>query len=106
MSAKKRKKPQPNLPSHPTPVNRYPVFDEQFREDLKWWYKSDPKITDKILDLVSDTMRDPFSGLGKPEPLKYEGNDLWSRRITQEHRLVYLVCESIAIEIFKTFNYL
>ena len=91
MSAKKRKKPQPNLPSQRTPVNPYPIFDEQFREDLGWWYKQDKKIADKILDLVSDTMRDPFSGLGKPEPLKHLDADTWSRRITLEHRLVYRV---------------
>ncbi|MGF1490140.1 MAG: Txe/YoeB family addiction module toxin [Prochloraceae cyanobacterium] len=91
MSAKKRNKPEPNLPSQPIPVNRYPIFDEQFREDLKWWYKTDPKIADRILDLVSDTMRDPFSGIGKPEPLKFLAPNIWSRRITLEHRLVYRV---------------
>ncbi len=91
MSAKKRKKTESKKPSQPTPVNRYPIFDEQFRADLKWWYKSDPKIADKILDLISDTMRDPFSGLGKPEPLKHLDSNIWSRRITLEHRLVYRV---------------
>ncbi len=92
MSGKKKdKKQKPDDLAQPLPINRYPFFDEQFREDLGWWYKQDKKIAYKILDLVSATMLDPFSGLGKPEPLKHLDSDTWSRRINLEHRLVYRV---------------
>ena len=92
MSSKKKRKKQPdNLPSQPLPTNRYPIFAARFREDLGFWYKEDRKIAYKILELVSATMLDPFSGLGKPEPLKHLDPDTWSRRINLEHRLVYRV---------------
>jgi len=70
---------------------RLSIFDANFREDLRYWIESDRKVSLKILTLVEAVMRDPFDGIGKPEPLKYLGADVWSRRITQEHRLVYLV---------------
>ena len=67
------------------------VFDRDFLEDLAWWVAQDRKTALKIFELIEATRRDPFSGLGKPEPLKYLGSGTWSRRITQEHRLVYRV---------------
>lgn len=85
-----RKKRRSNPPSHP-PIQRVPIFDEVFREDLAWWFKVDGAKANKILDLVSDVMRGPFEGIGKPEPLKYMDADTWSRRIDLEHRLVYRV---------------
>jgi toxin YoeB len=69
------------------------VFQDEFREDLRYWVDVDHKTAIRILSLVEAVMRDPFSGIGKPEPLKHLGGGLWSRRITQEHRLVYLVRE-------------
>jgi toxin YoeB len=75
----------------PPPAQRIPIFDEAFREDLAWWFKVDGAKANKILDLVSDVMRNPFTGLGKPEPIKYLESDTWSRRIDLEHRLVYRV---------------
>jgi toxin YoeB len=69
-----------------------PIFSPGFREDLRWWYRQDPKKANRIMDLLSDVLDgDPFSGLGKPEPLKYVAAGTWSRRIDQEHRLVYEV---------------
>lgn len=68
-----------------------PSFTTKFKEDLGWWYKTEPKKAAKILDLVTAVMSDPFTGIGKPEPLKYMEADLWSRRIDLEHRLIYLV---------------
>ena len=62
-------------------VSRFPGFSSQFKEDLGWWFKNEPKKASKILDLVTAVMQDPFTGLGKPEPLKYLDSDLWSRRI-------------------------
>lgn len=75
------------------PLERKAVFDPDFREDLKTWIEIDRKVALKVMDLVDAVMRDPFTGIGKPEPLKYLGSDIWSRRITQEHRLVYLVAQ-------------
>jgi toxin YoeB len=67
------------------------VFHPEFREDLRYWIATDRKIALRVLELVEATLRGPFVGLGKPEPLKYVLAGAWSRRITQEHRLVYLV---------------
>ena len=93
MKGKKKKKKQPDLPvkSDSSQVSRFPVFSEGFREDLGWWYKTDKKKAYKIRDLVSEVMKDPFTGIGKPEPLKFLDPDTWSRRIDLEHRLVYRV---------------
>jgi toxin YoeB len=70
---------------------RLAIFQPEFREDLIYWVKPDRKTALRVLKLVEAVLRDPFSGLGKPEPLKYLGAGVWSRRITQEHRFVYLV---------------
>jgi toxin YoeB len=58
------------------------------------WVKDDAKIVKKIFDLIKDIQRTPFEGLGKPEPLKHEFKGFWSRRITEEHRLVYQVTDT------------
>ncbi len=73
---------------------RQAVFQPEFREDLRYWVKTQRKIALRALDLVEAVMRDPFTGIGKPEPLKYLDPGVWSRRLTQEHRLVYRVSES------------
>jgi toxin YoeB len=65
------------------------VFQPEFLQDLRWWVETDRKIALRLLLLVEDVLRDPFHGIGKPEPLKYQLGGVWSRRITQEHRLVY-----------------
>jgi len=70
---------------------RKPVFQSEFKEDLKYWVDFDWKIARKALNIVEEIIqRDPFTGTGKPEPLKGI-SDAWSRRLTQEHRIVYLV---------------
>ena len=74
--------------------DRDSVFHSEFREDLKFWVKNDRKIALKIIELVEEVIRNPFEGKGKPEPLKYLGPGVWSRRITQEHRLVYMISET------------
>lgn len=76
------------------PAEREAVFQPEFHEDLKDWVKIDRKITLRVLDLVEAVMRDPFAGIGKPEPLKFVLSGCWSRRITEEHRLVYRVSEN------------
>lgn len=66
-------------------------FDAAAFEDLAWWAQHDRGQAIRIIRLVGDTQRDPYSGLGKPEPLKHELAGCWSRRIDSEHRLVYQV---------------
>lgn len=66
-------------------------FDAAALEDLAWWVQQDGKKALRILRLIQETQRDPFSGIGKPEPLKQELAGCWSKRIDDEHRLVYQV---------------
>lgn len=70
---------------------RIAVFQPECLEDLRYWVETDRKAALRAFDLIESVLRDPFSGIGKPEPLKYMGSGVWSRRVTQEHRLVYLV---------------
>jgi toxin YoeB len=81
------KKKRPEAPRGP----RVATFHPEFRDDLRHWLRSDHATALRILDLVEAVLRDPFEGVGKPEPLRYLLQGCWSRRITQEHRLVYLV---------------
>jgi len=67
------------------------VFHPEFIEDLRYWVKTDRKLALRAFDLIEAILRDPFQGIGKPEPLKYLAPGAWSRRLTQEHRIVYLV---------------
>ncbi|MFL6337271.1 MAG: Txe/YoeB family addiction module toxin [Pyrinomonadaceae bacterium] len=72
---------------------RVAAFHPEFIEDLRYWVETDRKVALRAFDLIEAVMRDPFAGIGKPEPLKYLLAGAWSRRLTQEHRLVYLVGE-------------
>lgn len=74
-------------------TKRDAVFQDEFRDDMRHWVETNRKIALRALDLIEAIMRDPFDGIGKPEPLKYLGANVWSRRLTQEHRLVYLVSD-------------
>jgi toxin YoeB len=62
-------------------------------EDLAWWVQQDRKKALRILRLIQETQRNPFGGIGKPEPLRHELTGCWSKRIDEEHRLVYQVQE-------------
>lgn len=75
----------------PDKNRRKSVFNDQFQEDLKYWKKTDPNMLKRIRKLIEGIMDDPYKGIGKPEPLKYMSADVWSRRINEEHRIVYLV---------------
>jgi toxin YoeB len=66
-------------------------FDAAAFEDLAWWVERDRTQALRIIRLIRDVQRDPFTGVGKPEPLKHELQGCWSRRIDREHRLVYQV---------------
>ncbi|HUO04597.1 MAG TPA: Txe/YoeB family addiction module toxin [Candidatus Binataceae bacterium] len=70
---------------------RLAVFHPEFRQDLRYWTETNRRVALRIMDLVEAVMREPFHGIGKPEPLKYVLAGAWSRRITEEHRLVYSV---------------
>ena len=74
-------------------AKRLAIFQPEFIQDLRYWVKSERAVAVRILDLVEAVMRDPFEGPGKPEPLKYVLAGCWSRRVTQEHRLVYRVTD-------------
>jgi toxin YoeB len=78
----------------PRAVDREAIFYLEFRQDLRYWVETDRRAALRTLDLVEAVLRDPFAGIGKPEPLKYVLAGCWSRRITQEHRLVYRVSQS------------
>jgi toxin YoeB len=67
------------------------IFVEESWEDYQYWLKTDKKILSRINDLIKDIARTPFTGLGKPEPLRFKYKGFWSRRITEEHRLIYQV---------------
>ncbi|MBV8706770.1 MAG: Txe/YoeB family addiction module toxin [Acidobacteriaceae bacterium] len=69
------------------------VFDPEFLEDLRFWIETDRKVALRALDLIEAIIKDPFTGIGKPEPLKHLLAGSWSRRLTQEHRIVYLVSD-------------
>ncbi len=72
-------------------AERDAVFQPEFREDLRYWVETDRRVALRVFDLVEAIMRDPFRGIGKPEPLRHLAPNTWSRRVTQEHRVVYLV---------------
>ncbi len=76
-----------------TQERREAVFQPEFIDDLRHWVETDRKLALRAFALIEAILRDPFQGMGKPEPLKHLAPGLWSRRLTQEHRIVYLVRE-------------
>jgi toxin YoeB len=66
-------------------------FDANAFEDLSWWVNKDRKLALKILKIIQEIQREPFKGTGKPEPLKGNFAGAWSRRINDEHRIIYQV---------------
>ena len=70
------------------------VFADQGWEDLCFWIASDKKVAKRILRLIDECRKTPFEGIGRPEPLRENYSGFWSRRITDEHRLVYQVTET------------
>ena len=86
-------------------IKREAVFHPEFREDLRFWVETDRRVALRALDLIEDILRDAFSGPGKPEPLKYLAPNTWSRRLTQEHRIVYLVLDTQMHFLQARFHY-
>ncbi len=81
------------------------VFDPKAFKQFNQWATENKKLYQKIVELIDDSLRHPFSGLGKPEPLKYTLKGYWSRRINDEHRLVYKVTDTEIIIINCKFHY-
>ena len=79
-------------------------FDSSVIDDLKKWLKNNPQIVKKVFELLSDIDNDPLHGIGKPEALKYDFKGCWSRRITEEHRLIYAVEEN-KIVIYSCYSH-
>ena len=75
----------------PSRAERDCVLLPACRDDLAYWVNTDPRIASRLLRLIDEVMRTPFTGTGKPEPLKEKRAGMWSRRLTDEHRLLYIV---------------
>jgi toxin YoeB len=81
------------------------VFEDQGREDYTSWLHTDRKMLARINKLIEGILGDPFIGIGKPEPLRYHLPGAWSRRIDEEHRLVYLVTDKEIIILAARYHY-
>jgi toxin YoeB len=81
------------------------VFDSDGFDDLAWWVQHDRRKATRILKLIQETQREPFSGTGKPEPLKHQLAGCWSRRIDNEHRLVYQVSNDMVRILACRYHY-
>ncbi len=81
------------------------AFTPEAWDDYLFWQKYDKQILQKINELIKEILRTPFAGKGKPEPLRFEFQGCWSRRINQEHRLVYKVIDEEIVIISTKFHY-
>ena len=84
---------------------RESVISPQFRDDLLYWAQNDRRILIRAINLMEAIERDPFTGIGRPEPLKHDRSGRWSRRLTQEHRIVYIVKEDRIEFLQARFHY-
>ena len=81
------------------------VFDSAAFEELAWWVAQDRKKALRLIRLIQETQTDPFGGIGKPEPLKHDLAGCWSKRIDDEHRLVYKVTDERILVIPCRYHY-
>lgn len=81
------------------------TFTAQSWEDYQYWLQTDKKVLKRINELIKDTLRSPYDGIGKPEPLKQALSGYWSRRITEEHRMVYRQMDSGIVLIQLRYHY-
>jgi toxin YoeB len=81
------------------------TFEESGFRDFVQWANINKKLHQRIVDLIMDILRQPFSGIGKPEPLKHDLKGYWSRRINDEHRLVYKVTDEAVIIVSCKYHY-
>ena len=80
-------------------------FQDRGWEDLQYWITTDAKIAKKLIRLINETLKNPYSGIGKPEPLRYEFSGYWSRRINEEHRLVYTIIGDDLVIVQARYHY-
>jgi toxin YoeB len=88
-----------------TKPHRATIIQDECIEDLEHWVATDRKIALRVFNLMKEARRDPFHGLGKPEPLKHLGPDIWSRRITALDRLVYRVGDDFVDFLQARYHY-
>jgi toxin YoeB len=88
-----------------TGTKREGIFDPNFLQDLSFWIENNRRVALRIMDLVEAILRDPFSGIGKPEKIRWL-KDTWSRRINEEHRLVYRVFDDRIYFLQARYHYL
>ncbi|EAO2684388.1 TPA_asm: Txe/YoeB family addiction module toxin [Salmonella enterica subsp. salamae serovar 60:g,m,t:z6] len=81
------------------------TWSEEAWEDYLYWQETDKRMVKKINELIKDIRRTPFEGKGKPEPLKYNLSGFWSRRITEEHRLVYALTDDALLIAACRYHY-
>jgi toxin YoeB len=91
MTAAKRRTGESDTPPAVPREDRQAIVFSQFRQDLAWWIRSNPRTALRVMRLIEEIVRDPFFGTGKPEGLKHDKPGQWSRRITDADRLIYLV---------------
>jgi toxin YoeB len=87
------------------PKNRDAVFHPEFREDLEYWIKTERKTALRAFRIIEKVMLNLFQGIGKPEPLRYLPPGTWSRRLSQEHRIVYFVKDKRIIFLQARYHY-
>ena len=81
------------------------IFSEQAWDDYLYWQKTDKKLLERINTIIKDISRSPFAGIGKPEPLKNALSGYWSRRINDEHRIVYKISDGSILIAQLRFHY-
>jgi toxin YoeB len=81
------------------------MFLDDAWQDYLYWQKIDKQVLKRINQLIKDIQRNPFEGLGKPEPLKFDLSGLWSRRINQEHRLIYQIKDDYIVIVQCRYHY-
>lgn len=93
MSSAKRRQPSRDSNSPAPASERQAVLLRGFRADLVYWISTNPRMALRIMRVVEEVLKDPYSGIGKPEPLKHDRAGDWSRRLTEEDRIVYTVAQ-------------
>ena len=80
-------------------------ISRQAEDDLAWFRRHDRKLYQKCFDLTRAVLQDPHNGIGKPEPLRYLGGDVWSRRVSLEHRMVYEIYDNLIVVAAYRYHY-
>lgn len=93
------------MPKKSRKTERKILLQKEALEDLRYWVDTDARTAKRVLKLIEDARRDAFRGMGKPEPLKHLGSDVWSRRVTQADRLVYRVYGDVIDVLQARYHY-